>query len=78
MEIWNLSVKVLDATPEITHTKRMRKVRIDRHWRKELTPEERVEVTRLEREITKIERQVLALRNERKKIQNRATVRAGK
>jgi polyhydroxyalkanoate synthesis regulator phasin len=56
----------------------MRKVRIDRDWRKEMTPEERAEVARLEREISKIERQVLALRNERKKIQNRATVRAGK
>ena len=70
--------KVLDQTPEITHTKRMRKVRIERDWRKEMTPEERAEVARLERDISKIERQVLALRNERKKTQNRATARAGK
>lgn len=56
----------------------MKRVRIDRDWRPHLTPEERKEHAALEREIAKIEKRVLALRNERKKIQNRATQRVGK
>lgn len=68
----------LDEMPDLTHTIRMRKVRIDRDWRSQMTPEERKQLLTLDRDIAKAEKQVLALRNERKRIQNRATVRAGK
>lgn len=77
MEIHSLSAKALDAGAKIIHTKHM-KVRLERNWRKELTDGEKAEVQRLEREMAKIGRQILALRNERKKIQNRATQRVGK
>lgn len=63
---------------KIIHTNRMKRVRVDRDWRPHMTPEERKEHAALEREIAKIEKKVLALRNERKKIQNRATQRVGK
>lgn len=43
-----------------------------------MTPEERKQHAALERDIAKLEKQIMALRAERNRIQNRATVRAGK
>lgn len=47
-----------------------------RDWRSHLTPEERKQVTALEREVAKLTERISVLRVQRLRIQNRATVRA--
>lgn len=50
--------------------------RSTRDWRNYLTPEERREIARIDRQIAKLGQQATTLRTERNRIQNRATVRA--
>lgn len=49
-----------------------------RNWRRYLTPQERQEISELERIIARAERMAIFPRARRARIQNRATARAGK
>lgn len=49
-----------------------------RDWRAHLTPEEKRELARLEKIIAQAEKMAELPRTQRQKIQNRATVRAGR
>ena len=49
-----------------------------RKWRDHLTPEEKRELVRLDKIISEAERMAEVPRMQRARIQNRATVRAGK
>lgn len=69
---------MLDADSPRAHDNHMSEKRTKRDWRACLTPAERKRLATLERELTKLDSKVMLLRAERTRIQNRATVRAGK
>lgn len=54
----------------------LRKERTTRDWKAHLTPSERKRLTEIDRQLKKLDGLVGLLRAERRKIQNRATVRA--
>lgn len=72
----------MDISTEKAHDNHMSDLRTQkrnsRDWRAFLTPEEKREVARLDKIIAKAERMAELPRWRRQKIQNRATVRAGK
>lgn len=72
---------MLDADSHAAHGNHMSDLRSrkpGRDWRSFLTPEEKREIARLEKEIAKAVEAADTARRKRQKIQNRATVRAGK
>lgn len=69
---------MLDFKAEHPHVIHMRDRRTKRDWRANLTAAEKKRIAVVERELKETETRLVLLRAERNRIQNRATVRAGK
>lgn len=69
---------MLDFSATAPHVIHMKDRRSKRDWRASLTPAERKRIAVVERELAATETKLILLRAERNRIQNRATVRAGK
>lgn len=69
---------MLDFKAEHPHVIHMSDRRTKRDWRANLTATEKKRIAVVERELKETETRLVLLRAERNRIQNRATVRAGK
>jgi hypothetical protein len=73
-----ITANVLDAMCQRAHINHMSDKRTTRDWRKYLTADEKAELAAVEREIEALKTKVTLKTVKRNRIQNRATVRAGK
>lgn len=69
---------MLDAESPDAHVIHMSDLRSKRNWRSSLTALEKKRLSVIERDLAKLDKQLVLLRADRNRIQNRATVRAGK
>ena len=69
---------MLDLVPTQPHVVHMKDRRTTRDWRAKLTAPEKKRLAAIEKELATLDTKNLVLRAERNRIQNRATVRAGK
>lgn len=68
---------MLDQPPGFAHINHMSR-RTTRDWKAHLTAAEKKRLAVIDREMDALETKIVLLRAERTRIQNRATVRAGK
>lgn len=69
---------MLDLRSPHSHVIHMKDGRTTRDWRAKLTLPEKKRLAAIEKELAALDAKNLVLRAERNRIQNRATVRAGK